>query len=99
MTREYDRAIYLASQVSDTDPAIALPGIGVEDIIAILRANPRAALEAVAQAKIARRWKATKDGPTRHDLRGFKLVRVRCEDDKAPVDTHYRREGWILVDE
>ena len=90
-----DRAALLAH----IDAFSAPQGLTAADIITILRANPCAALEAVAQAKIARRWKATKDGPTRHDLRGFKLVRVRCEDDKAPVDTHYRRECWILVDE
>lgn len=75
----------------------ALPA-GEPDLVGALRAHPKVALEAVAQAKIARKWKATKDGPTRHDLRGFKLVRVRCEHDKAAVEVTPTRLQEALAD-
>jgi hypothetical protein len=75
--------------------------VTADDLRALLRANPEAAVEAVDSAKIARPWK---DG-TRHALDGDVVAAVVRWSDRtggpagamAEIDAHLLADGWVLL--
>jgi len=82
--------------------------VTADDLRALLRANPEAAVEAVDSAKIARPWKDR----TRHALDGDVVAAVVRWSDRtggpatadellraqAAVDAYLAAEGWVLID-
>lgn len=101
--------------VGDFDEPMALiepDALSAADLVALLRANPRAALEAVGLAKIAgRREGVTFCGATRTSTRptiegkrvgrygplGF-VLEADVPAREGAVDEALRAAGWILVD-
>lgn len=82
------------------------PALSVVDIVFILRANPKAALQAVREAKIAGPWRSAgtlADG--RYTLEGREAYTISILSELHPhcptrgqLDQAAKADGWILVD-